>query len=184
MKNCTLCKIQVREYAARGLCWACYSKGRRQGKWAIRYDNKPVTLERLDLAWMAGFFDGEGSISLSVHTQPKNRIQVQIQITNSIKATLEPFSKYFSGNINKHYRKNPKELPQYKWSLQSAKKSYEFLNRFMPYFRAKADVAELAIKALEIQLNHKPRKGFGYTDDQIEFFKETKQNIIRLNKCS
>jgi len=169
--------------ACRGLCWSCYSKGRRQGKWEIRYNDDPIDVNQLDLAYMSGFFDGEGSISLKVKTRPKVAIQVQIQISNSIKKPLEIFSKTFGGKIFKYHKKNKNELPQYKWGLNSARRSKVFIKSCMPYLKIKQDVGELALQALEIQIPHS-KNNKKYTEEQLNVFYSIKNEIIRLNKCS
>ena len=169
--------------ACRGLCWSCYSRGRRSGKWGIRYDGSVKSISHELVCWMAGFFDGEGSVSLYIDTIPKVRLQIQIQITCSVEKPIKVFSDYFGGNVFRYQRK-PSELPMYKWALTSAKRSKVFLETLFPYMQIKGEVSRLALEVLCIQVQHKPIKGRGYSDAQISFFQQNRKQIMHLNRCS
>jgi hypothetical protein len=100
------------------------------------------------LAWVAGFFDGEGSIELT-NGQHKNRTSVNgrygltIEICNTSLKALEQLQKYFGGNIRERhsilYRKHT-----YRWSL-SGNNANCFLRTIKPFLCVKNNEADLAI---------------------------------------
>jgi hypothetical protein len=77
---------------------------------------------------MAGFFEGEGSISISTHGCGK-RLQVQIQIDNDEKHLLELFQKEFGGVLVLSHRDHPNG---WKWRIVS-RMALRFSLALFPY---------------------------------------------------
>jgi len=102
----------------------------------------------IDLAYAAGFFDGEGSIGIY------RTNQTQIQISNTCRAALEEFVKLFGGHVGKvpakHMEaKNPKWRPAYYWRLYGRNAS-KALQEMLPYLKEKKPQAELFLTFVEM----------------------------------
>lgn len=120
------------------------------------------SLSETDKAWMAGFVDGEGCITISKQVR-KNRptpaYRVFITISNTDYAVLEFFKLHYGGSIyNVHERRKDKR--NIKWSdtydwycpISSSKR---FLRDILPYLRLKRKQAELCLEFLETRKNTK-----------------------------
>jgi hypothetical protein len=97
------------------------------------------------IAYLAGFFDGEGHIQIAKHSK---RGSYMLKIT-CVQATTYPLGEYvkmFGGTIAEHdfiYRGTPKRH----WTWQASSKSAEMaLREMQPYIIAKKDELEVALK--------------------------------------
>lgn len=98
--------------------------------------------------WAAGFFDGEGSISIN---RPHYALVVGISSTN--KAVLEGFRQRYKGYINRTTKagrviregswKSNLDCYQFVFEYDHA---YTFLRAILPYVKVKKHQAELAIE--------------------------------------
>lgn len=103
---------------------------------------------KTDLAYLAGFFDGEGSIVID-----KN-YALRASVVNTNKWILELFRFYFGGSISvaKPSEKSPHVC--YQWHTH-ADNTLEFLKIITPYLKLKQLEAELGIKFQSTkQLSH------------------------------
>lgn len=101
------------------------------------------------LEWMAGFFDGEGSISINVRKSRPRRpefIQVVITITNCCREAVESFSAKFGGSITVSKRRKGWSTA-YRWR-RVGKSALEVLLEIEPHLVVKKEQARLAIKFL------------------------------------
>ena len=88
--------------------------------------------------WAAGFFDGEGSVTII-----KSAYGLQISVTNNYKTIIEEFARRFDGSIATTSRANRKNKTyQFFFSFKAAR---EFLTQVLPYLRVKRADAELAL---------------------------------------
>lgn len=105
--------------------------------------------DSLELAYFAGFFDGEGSISILEHTKPTGyrymRLLVQVGCTNL--EVLEWFQLRFGGNIYNHKR-NGNRKQCYTWQLHS-RMAANALMLMQPYLLVKVEQARLALEFQE-----------------------------------
>lgn len=113
----------------------------------------------MNIQYIAGFFDGEGSIVIS-----KNRIRISLPQTN--KEILEEIKKYFGvGNLT--VLKKRKEHWKDAWSyyVSGSKACFKVLNELEPYLILKKD---------------KAKKGLSF----IQEIKDKEQNKIERNKLA
>lgn len=106
-------------------------------------------MKKADLAYIAGLFDGEGSISIhrTKHT-PKRFIApfvytltVQLGLANPLIPKSLRFA--FGGHVSfQEARGNRRRF--WKWQIAS-NKAVDFLTAILPYLRLKRDEAEVAI---------------------------------------
>ena len=123
----------------------------------------------LEWAWLAGFFDGEGWISLGYQfhkKQDKHYWVLQIGISNThaptMKRVMEIAGEYGTA-LYPHHRKKPDgsgsryRRAAWKWSI-AAKKAELFLARLEPYLVTKKEQAEIALAAMIILHQPRPRR--------------------------
>lgn len=98
------------------------------------------------IAWAAGLFEGEGSISVE-----HNKIRVTIEMTD--RDVLEKIQEIFGGSLYDLKIRAPHYKPSYKWMLTSSHTAAEFLDYVMPYLFARrknrAEEALTLYKSLE-----------------------------------
>ena len=103
-------------------------------------------LTKLDLAYLAGFFDGDGCVSLSCQKDKtkvrKMGYQVQVSLTqNSPCAILDELRTEFGGKVYS----NGKRCNALSWRCP-AKSHVRFLTSILPYLRIKRTAAKIAIE--------------------------------------
>jgi hypothetical protein len=106
-----------------------------------------------ELAWMAGFFDGEGYIGIS-RTGGHFRLRghaLRVAVTQVTREPLVPFS-LFGGNLHlRQHSPRPNERRIYQWH-SSAGVAAECLRTLRPYLRLKGEQADVAIAFQERRL--------------------------------
>ena len=97
-------------------------------------------MNKTDLAYLAGFFDGEGSIFID-----KN-FGMACAMTSTTKWALESLRFSFGGNITKNKKiYNPSQHTTFQWKINSTI-AKTFLQAISPYLKLKKPEAEVAIK--------------------------------------
>ena len=123
------------------------------------------TFKKEDLAWVAGFFDGEGSVTIS-HPQPVERpgwFGLQVRISQITKEPLTVISAMFGGTVGVRDNSGGFGTRQiYQWSLTSTKAG-EFLELLLPYLIVKKADALLALEFLAVR---EPRRGIRLTEGE------------------
>ncbi|MBA7555784.1 hypothetical protein ES705_48471 [subsurface metagenome] len=125
-------------------------------------EGRALTLEllgtnELEIAYLAGLFDGEGCIS--VHTT-RHRFTISLHLFTDLKMTtpdpLRFASRIFGGRVKPAFHR-PNEQPMYRWSLYGSK-SEAFLRAVDPYLIVKKEEANLAFSFLACRSGNSPRK--------------------------
>jgi hypothetical protein len=117
-----------------------------------------------ELAYAAGLFDGEGSISLTRHRS--NRWpSPQVAVASTDYEVLEWFRAHFGGNIVMKQPRASSHSVSYDWRLTD-RRALEFLKLIRPYL-----VIERKIRRIDLLLNDylecTPRNG-RYTKEMAE----------------
>ncbi len=108
-----------------------------------------------DLAYFAGFFDGEGSISLSPYSntrgeRKKRAYYLRISIVNTHLPTLQWIKDIWNlGTINIHCFEERRKL-RGEWRA-SSNQALHILRLTLPFLRAKREQAEIAIAFQEMK---------------------------------
>lgn len=118
-------------------------------------------LTDLDLAYMAGFVDGEGCISVATRLQIY--LTPTVQVSNTNQAILEWFYTNYGGNIDVRKDNRPTRKQCNTWRV-AGDKARRFLTDVLPFLRIKKPLAVLA-------LSYVP-KGRGY--------RRTSQDVIQV----
>lgn len=96
------------------------------------------------LSYLAGFFDGEGSINILTRKRPKNiEYSLTVAIGQKDGETLDLISNNFGGNVYVVKRDGT-----YYWVI-THRKAINFLKQILPYLQYKKPQAEVAIKFYE-----------------------------------
>lgn len=160
-----------------------------------------MEIKDIELAWMAGFFDGEGSIGLKVEIRNFNGIKFgrRICIVNTRRDILEIFKKYFGGSVleRKHFQNytgSENWKPIYSWQVHS-RLAVDFISRIYPYIRLKKKQAELFLdydkhfRNYSLYNRRRDKKGrFPPIDNKIiktrlKIVEKMKLLNLRGNKC-
>lgn len=113
-------------------------------------------MENKELAYLAGFFDGEGCCSVYVKKTSRNRPSHSpvVSVTNTVIKSLQPFLDYWGGFIYPR-KKIPPRKQSYAWTLLGYEHVPQFLDDIIPYLRVKIPQAKLLKKLCA--LSWKPR---------------------------
>lgn len=95
-----------------------------------------------DIAYIAGFFDGEGCIRIKRASQGGNSYYIWLAITNSNKPILEFVMGIFGGNVRQAERTINKVVYHY---LITSSEAIDMLKILLAFLREKKRQAELAI---------------------------------------
>jgi hypothetical protein len=120
--------------------------------------NDPQITE-LDAAYLAGFVDGEGCISVA--TRLGKYLTPTVQVSNTNQAILEYFLSKFGGTIDVRRDTRPTRKQCNTWRV-AGNEARIILRKLLPYLRVKAPQALLALEYVP--------KGSGYRltqDDQM-----------------
>ena len=148
------------------------------------------------LEYVAGFFDGEGSIG--IYKNKRNTYFLRTQVTQNInKETSELFvflTNKFGGNLAKMRMECYRNGEVYNWQL-NGKKAKTFLEKLIPFLHVKKEQAELAVAWQnyhpEPSRDEKGRMKKGKRDDPVDLGiskllkqlkKDSLENIIENQK--
>lgn len=101
----------------------------------------------VNTGWVAGLFEGEGSIILNKIKVRKNSYRVMCVVSSTDKDVIESFYNYLGfGKINGPYKPSStgRKL-RYTWDVQNQKECLKFLKLVYPYLHSRR-----ATKALEV----------------------------------
>jgi hypothetical protein len=103
-------------------------------------------MEKITLKYIAGFFDGEGSIGIYYRQKTKDRFHLRTQLTNNKNQEAQKLMSYlmdkFGGNLSEQITLSGRV--KYNWQLNSDKAVY-FLKKIEPYLIFKKNQAIIAI---------------------------------------
>lgn len=134
------------------------------------------------IAWCAGFFDGEGYVTIQRrNSKAKNGKTytghyLRIGINHVAPAPLYEMQKYFGGKVVKFSNVTGNRKPRHQWCLNCASAS-EAITRLLPYLVNKNNVAELALEFQKTMQGDKQK-----VSEDITLYRELlKDKITSLN---
>lgn len=95
------------------------------------------------IAYIAGFFDGEGCVRIKEANQGGNSFYIIAHITNTNQKILLSIQNLFGGAIRMQERGKNKTV--YSWSITSSE-AVDFLQTLSPFLEEKLEQALLAVK--------------------------------------
>jgi len=95
-----------------------------------------------EIAYIAGFFDGEGCVRIKQANQGGNSYYVIAHLTNTNKKILKDVEKLFGGKTR--IQENGKNKTVYNWCLTSSE-AVDFLKTLSPFLKEKLEQSKVAI---------------------------------------
>jgi hypothetical protein len=122
-------------------------------------------------AYLAGFFDGEGCVSLSKFQGPNNRTPVyQLHVVIAQKVVVLPELCELAGVGSVHVKNDRNGTVYQQWRM-SPHEGCDFLKAILPYLKVKAEEARIAIE-FQAKQGHKngvtTGKGWTVPQDMID----------------
>ncbi len=102
------------------------------------------------IAYIAGFFDGEGCVRIKKSNQSGNSYYIWVAITNTNFSILEFVQEFFGGKINRVKRGKGKIIYHY---LITSDEACDFLKTLLYFLKEKKEQAMLAIWFHENKVN-------------------------------
>ena len=139
-----------------------------------------LLLTEPDKAYIAGFLDGEGCITISKHHKGK-AIRAQVTLNNSnLKVMQWIHTKLKLETTICVYDTIPGENKKIRYLINISKKSVvqEILEMLVPFLIVKKENAFLILEFLELSTSYKGMRNYSLTPRQVEIH----NRIIELNK--
>lgn len=115
-----------------------------------------------NLAYLAGYFDGEGSICMGSGGRRSTIPQLATQVRSGDKTVLDRFAETFGGTVitpkHRRYKDSWNRKRQiFAWALKG-QKAQDFLRQILPFLDTKRHPAELALQVEFFQGSRDPEK--------------------------
>ncbi len=198
MKRCSRCekaKPTTDFHKAKGVkggftswCKACVGEYHREyhRKTYVPRPREVLTINELsdvEAAYIAGFLDGEGTISLNKgHTYDERRrttYHLRVRVVNTFPGIIEWIAqKVGHGNVHTRKRYLATHKQAWEWSL-SGSRAVRLLEQLYPYLKVKKLQAEVAFEYLGT-LQH-DKRGEGLSDKVIDIRDNLKTTLTLLN---
>ena len=135
-------------------------------------------------AYMAGFVDADGSISISTVSSTKQYVP-KLTVCNCNKTVVEMFEREFGGKVRERvWQKHVNWRPNFEWTL-TARKGRNAVLKLLPYLRIKRDQALLVVKlqGLKDTFNGAMRRWDRELDAKCDLvYRKIKDRCKALNK--
>jgi len=133
-----------------------------------------------ELAYVAGFFDGEGCITISTKKNT-NYFRLTVQISQTDLSVLEWIASRFGGSVHNHGKQKERCKKTWIWFIGSFQ-AHEFLRVIRPYLIVKAERADIAMMFRETMCEQGSAPKNRSTPEIIARRWELKRKISELNK--
>jgi hypothetical protein len=137
-------------------------------------------MTELQIGYIAGFFDGEGTIHVSPYSRKGKRkgeksYQIVVRVGNTNRRILENIQSWLDyGYIFDD--PTPRKKPFYVLIINHQEDKLKFLELILPFLIEKRNRAELVIEFLKLRLNTRRGKGCNcqsnYTKVELDWFKK------------
>lgn len=138
-----------------------------------------------DLAYIAGFFDGEGTVSIRHKAGEHSRRAgtghryhiVLVSLANTNEAVVRDLAACFGGSVRTHIPSAANHKRLWCWQLEAVRAA-EFLRLIRPFLRLKAMQADLATGVQATMV----RGRVALPPDILEFREQSRQKVMALNQ--
>jgi intein/homing endonuclease len=141
----------------------------------------------LNLAYIAGFFDGEGSICITKWINKRNKSHSwQYALYVSVVGTKREVIDFFNKTLSPHRKvgesKYRADFIAYRWGC-AGRNALSFLKLIQPYLKLKKPQAKLGIEFQEKKMTDKyDRRGILLTEKDVKWREEYLLKMKELNK--
>jgi len=136
--------------------------------------------DKLDIKYIAGFFDADGHCSISF-VRP-NSVKIEIGWCNNYQDILIKIREFFN-NYGKMFvivnDDERRKRPSYRYKIWRMNEVKEILQKMLPYLHIKRRQAELILEFIKSRTNHKKIRT-PYTDYELKIIEELKKEHIKL----
>lgn len=95
-----------------------------------------------NLAYIAGYFDGEGTVGINRSTRNgSSRYRIQVSLGNTYKPAVDELKTTFGGSIHPHSKGKSNHRQMWYWTVNGVA-AYNFLSKVLPYLREKQAQAQ------------------------------------------
>lgn len=130
------------------------------------------------LAYLAGFFDGEGHVSIMVHAASQ---RLRVGVANTDVRPLCLFKETLSGNICAPKRRKEHYKQPYEW-YASSQDAMKAMSALLPFLIVKRELAETGIAFERLRSKHYELYGNGGHPDEAWAEREAiRERILALN---
>jgi len=115
----------------------------------------PTRIMSRELPWLIGFFEGEGSVSLTRKITTRNGLYlgVSLSVGNTVKELLFPFPKRYGGEVYKGRKRSTGRSCSYRWRCPTSSKK-RMLSEFIPHLVSdKKRKCKIALEVLSLTRN-------------------------------
>ena len=134
-----------------------------------------------DMAYLAGFFDGEGSIMLipstSVNRGP-GRYRLTLAVSNTVEHSVVRYAITFGGSVLPIAAKNARCKSSYRWMITSAG-AERALMAMLPFLKVKKDQAQVALDFRSTQ--QRPLRGQKLSAEEVSHRDQLVTKLRDLN---
>ncbi len=118
-------------------------------------------MDRVELAYAAGYFDGEGMVTIS---KSVGSYGIRVVLSNTYKPTVEWLHENFGGVVSRAFKGSSKWRQAWRWQA-SGFVAYNFLIQVYSYLREKAPQADEALAFYRLYGGCKERRALGQIGD-------------------
>ena len=136
----------------------------------VRVTTETPTSSKLDAAYLSGFFDGEGHVSIiSFIGHGYRQYAARLNITNTNLPILEFYQSLFGGSVAKHSK--PRKQT-YRWELRRNEDRVKFILYCLPYLIVKREEAVVVLEYLRMGKAEDQRKRNDFYEQLVAIKKE------------
>ncbi|MCC6049680.1 MAG: hypothetical protein LM580_03180 [Thermofilum sp.] len=146
------------------------ARGRRSTVVCDYGRNGIESFDREFIIWLAGFFDGEGTLCIMFYSKnhPKS-VRLQIGQTGERgKLVCEEIARKLGGTVTEYQPRNPRWKKVYVWTVKERDRVIEIAEMLLPYLKVKRAEVEEKLKILK-EWNENGRKW--WSEREIELLK-------------
>lgn len=119
------------------------------------------------LAYLAGFLDGEGSIAIGLNKNPRGerRWYLRISCHQLDPRPLRLLADRFGGSVRRHGYQARRTRQIFEWAVNS-RQAYRVLKEVRPYLIVKADEADVGIEFQEVLMSRTLSRRVSLSEDE------------------
>lgn len=138
-----------------------------------------ITKYNPELAWAAGFFDGEGCVRASASSGKKRAYTARCSISNTDPRPVNKFHELFGGVVSVRESKILGQRRSFEWVIQGTELD-DFINQILPYSITKREQLELLLSFRKL-MPGRGYRGRGFTkEDQWKERKKLSKIAIAI----
>ena len=141
-----------------------------KGKWKLNTKKA----DREFWIWLAGFFDGEGTILISKYTRNRDgklRVLPEVMVSNTSKPVMMNVAETIDMPLSERKREGRKWI--YELRIRKMENIVLFLEKVIPYLRIKRVQAEILYAYCKSR-DERPHRS-EYSEEEIQIFKKIRQ---------